>query len=148
MARIEIRVKRSQGLTPDCFSRARCRVRRSVRGCALGSADCSENRESEAAGQQAQGCGSPRSLGVRSSWRPEDTDSCSVLKTRGVPPAPRCAPPVQREHPNSLEQKLCQMESDVQKLGHRSNTMDSRRSWTTREWVMQPDVPRPSSSQT
>lgn len=93
MARIEIRVKRSQGLTPDCFSRARCRVRRSVRGCALGSADCSENRESEAAGQQAQGCGSPRSLGVRSSWRPEDTDSCSVLKTRGVPPAPRRAPP-------------------------------------------------------
>ena len=85
MARIEIRVKRSQGLTPDCFSRARCRVR-SVRGCALSAADCSENRESEAAGPQAQGCGSPRSLGVPSSWRPEDTDSCSVLKTRGVPP--------------------------------------------------------------
>lgn len=50
MVRIEIRVKRSQGLTPDCFSRARCRVRRSARGCALSSADGKENRESEAAG--------------------------------------------------------------------------------------------------
>lgn len=37
--------------------------------------------------QVAQGWGTPRSLGVRSSWRPEDTDSCSVLKTRGGPPA-------------------------------------------------------------
>jgi len=102
MARIEIRVKRSQGLTPDCFSRARCRVR-SVRGCALSAADCSENRESEAAGPQAQGCGSPRSLGVPSSWRPEDTDSCSVLKTRGVPPGSTVVPhpPMQREHLNS-----------------------------------------------
>ena len=40
-----------------CFSRARCRVRRSVRGHALGSADC-RNREREAAGLQAQGWGS------------------------------------------------------------------------------------------
>lgn len=92
MVRIEIRVKRSQGLTPDCFSRARCRVRRSARGCALSSADGKENRESEAAGPQAQGWGTPRSLGVRSSWRPEDTDSCSVLKTRGGPPAHSRAP--------------------------------------------------------
>lgn len=96
--------------------------------------------------------GGPRAalvFGAAGGRRTQTAVVCSRLegvhRLTVAPPAP---PPVQWEHPNSPEQKPCQMESDVQKLGHRSNTMDSRRSWTTRKWVMQPDVPRPFSSQT
>lgn len=142
--RVEIRVKRSQGLTPDCCPRARCRVR-SVRGRALGSADRRNG------GERLRGCG--RRVGgpaqPRCSEQLEAGGHRQLLRSRlaGVL-RPHTASLVQWEHPDSLEQKPRQMESDVQKLGHKSNTMDSGRSWTTGEWVMQLHVHRPFISQT
>lgn len=71
--------------------------------------------------------GGPRAalvFGAAGGRRTQTAVVCSRLegvhRLTVAPPAP---PPVQWEHPNSPEQKPCQMESDVQKLGHRSNTI-------------------------
>lgn len=136
MGRIGIRVKKCQVPTRDSFPRAQCRDRRSVRGHAVASANLGEKRVREATWPQAAGVGwLPRSSGIRAAVlrgrRTHVAEKCSRLVGRPPPPALQLSSLVQWEHPNSLDRKPCQMENDAKKLGHRTNMIDSQRSWTT-----------------